>query len=221
MKKTLFLHFKPNQELKLYKASLQLTPIQREIILGTLLGDAHLRTHNNKTYNLQFYQSNLHKSYIDHLYSIFHEWVLTPPKQRLSTGCWFFNTFTHPDIVPHTHYGIMFYNQRVKIIPTLIHDLLTPRALAYWYMDDGSMKSKQSKGVLLNTHCFELKDINLLCTVLESKFNLNCWPRQQKHKNKIYYQIYISGKSYDILSNLIKPYLLPCMLYKFPESRKL
>ena len=90
MKKTLFLNFKPNQELKLYKASLQLTPIQREIILGTLLGDAHLRTHNNKTYNLQFYQSaslNLHKSYIDHLYSIFHEWVLTPPKQRLSTGC--------------------------------------------------------------------------------------------------------------------------------------
>lgn len=34
------------------------------------------------------------------------------------------------------------------------------------------MKSKQSKGVLLNTHCFELSDVNRLCTILSSNFSL-------------------------------------------------
>ncbi len=34
------------------------------------------------------------------------------------------------------------------------------------------MKSKDSKGVLLNTHSFELSDIKRLCELLESRFKL-------------------------------------------------
>ena len=36
-----------------------------------------------------------------------------------------------------------------KIVPSNIQDLLTPRGLAYWIMDDGSL---QNKGLHLNTY---------------------------------------------------------------------
>jgi hypothetical protein len=52
-------------------------------------------------------------------------------------------------------------------------------------------------------------------------WNLICWPRRQKHQDKFFYQIYISGKSYENLSVLILPYLIPEMLYKFPIKRSI
>nr|QWL15229.1 hypothetical protein [Ulva rigida] len=92
-------------------------------------------------------------------------------------------------------------------------------------MDDGSLKSKQSKGVILNTHNFAIKEIETLCLILNDKFKLQCKPRKQKHlvnnETCIYYQIYISGHSYDILRKLIFDYLLPEMYYKFPKPRSI
>ncbi len=88
------------------------------------------------------------------------------------------------------------------------------------------MKSKQSKGVILNTHNFSKKEVELLCFVLNETFNLECKPRRQKHLNKktntwrFYYQIYISGYSYETLRELIFSHLLLEMHYKFPPPRK-
>jgi hypothetical protein len=39
----------------------------------------------------------------------------------------------------------------------LIRRWLTPKSLAYWYMDDGSFKSKSSKGTILNTQVLLIK----------------------------------------------------------------
>jgi hypothetical protein len=88
-------------------------------------------------------------------------------------------------------------------------------------MDDGSIKSKESKGVILNTHSFSLHDVELLCSVLKTNFNLIATPLRQTHKGFVYYQIYFSGHSFEQLSHLILPHLIPEMLYKFPSPRKL
>jgi len=87
-------------------------------------------------------------------------------------------------------------------------------------MDDGSIKSKESKGVILNTHSFSLHDVELLCSVSKTQFDLIATPRRQTHKGLVYYQIYISGHSFELLSQLILPHLVPEMLYKFPLPRK-
>ena len=67
-------------------------------------------------------------------------------------------------------------------------------------MDDGSIKSKQSKGVLLNTQSFTLKEVELLCTVLLSKFGVEGSPRRtpSEEKKGAGWQIYISGKCYQM-----------------------
>jgi hypothetical protein len=102
-----------------------------------------------------------------------------------------------------------------KKVPKLIHRWLTPISLAYWYMDDGSIKDKKSKSVYFHTQGFCFNPIKLLCEVLQSKFKLLFKPVKKREK----YQIYISGKSYKTLKTLIYPYLINPMLYKFPESK--
>ena len=202
----------------------KLTLLQKEVLFGVILGDAHLETQNNRiTYRVKFEQSIKHKPYIEHLYDIFKNYVKTPPQLKLvkykKNQIKTFNIrFATISSSTFTFFGKQFYKDKKKVIPKLIHRWLTPRALAYWYMDDGSMKSTQSKGVLLNTQAFSHAEVQLLCNVLTEKFNLYCWPRKQK-KNT--YQIYISGKTYETLRNCIYPFIIPDMQYKFPLPRKI
>jgi hypothetical protein len=53
-----------------------------------------------------------------------------------------------------------------------IHKLLTPRALAYWFMDDGSSQwSKKQQSVelrLLHTQGFSLSDQKILVCALKA-----------------------------------------------------
>ena len=89
-------------------------------------------------------------------------------------------------------------------------------------MDDGSIKSKQSKGVLFNTQSFTLNEVELLCTVLLSKFGIKASPRRtpSEERKGAGWQIYISGRCYETLSQLISPYLLPELAYKFSCPRR-
>lgn len=195
----------------------KLTKFQRQVVIGTLLGDAHAST-NTKTrgkYSLQFCQTWWHLDYFLHLFYLFRDYCGALPYYRLSTKTWYFSTYTSEKF---TFYGKYFYDSKSKKrIPKNIGRFLTPVALAYWYMDDGSIKSKQSKGVILNTHCFKFNEIELLCQVLKNKFELNAKPRKQKEG----YQIYISGNSYEKFVSLVNPYILVTMKYKIPSPRKL
>ena len=74
------------------------------------------------------------------------------------------------------------------------------------------MKSKQSKGVYLNTF-FEEKQVEKVCIILKNKYNLQAW-KSKDGKAKASragfttFRVYISGKSYEKLRELIFPHLL-------------
>jgi len=67
-------------DLSNYKASLSFTEEQRDIILGTCLGDLNVRK-IGKFSRLVFEQKN--QEYLFHLYAKFSDFTRTPPKQRL------------------------------------------------------------------------------------------------------------------------------------------
>ena len=142
-----------------YKATLELTSLQREVLVGLLLGDACLETQNRgRTYRLKIEQVARRQAYVDHLYSLFEEWVLTRPSvrtKRASNGSvtenLAFQTMSHSAF---RFYAQQFYVGGRKSVPELISHWLTPRGLSYWFMDDGSLKSSQSKGVLNPKACF-------------------------------------------------------------------
>lgn len=208
------------KEIKEYKKRLHLTRELREILVGILLGDAHLETQNNgRTYRLKIEQALTHKEYVDHLYEKFRLWVLTPPKIRdvITKGVlsrnYRFTTLDHGSL---RFYGQQFYKNGKKCVPKIINRLLTARGLAYWFMDDGSIKSKESKGLIFNTQSFSKKEIQMLISVLNNKFGLKAKIRPQKNR----YQIYVSGESYEKFVDIVKPYLLKEMEYKLPQERR-
>ena len=204
-----------------YKRGLRLTETHQEILVGLLLGDGCLETQNGgRTYRLKIEQSARHEEYVRHIHELFSEWVLTPPRRRLSRASngtmtinWAFQTVSHEAFQP---YGLQFYGGGRKKVPGLITDWLTPRGFAYWFMDDGSMKSAESKGVLLNTQAYAPADVERLIEVLRSRFGLQAKIRAQSDGP----QIYISGRSYERVTKLIEPFVLEEMRYKVPRARR-
>ena len=76
--KSFIIGLSPNHKLvKEYKNSLKdLSVEQFEASIGLILGDASLQTQNKgKNYRLKFEWSDKTKSYLDHVYPLFYEWV--------------------------------------------------------------------------------------------------------------------------------------------------
>lgn len=125
-----------------YKQTLKLNPIQKEILIGTLLGDASMAQRNGKAlYRVKFEQSLKNQNYINHLYEIFKPFVGTPPKIRCvnkekTIQSVYFQTYSHSCFV---FYFNLFYNIKQKenkyyCLKQINQDLcnfLTPRSLAY------------------------------------------------------------------------------------------
>lgn len=200
----------------------KLSTIQCEILVGILLGDASLQTESNgRTYRLRLVQSEEHKDYLFHLYGIFQNYTTSPPIQssfidpRKPDKKYFRWSFSTTQQSCFRFYGHQFYDGNKKKVPDLIHKWLTPRSIAYWYMDDGAQKWKgKSLGVRFCTDNFLYKDVKKLAHVLSEKYSL----KTSLQKKGSGWRIYVSSYSYEILKTLIFSYFVSSMVYKFPKK---
>lgn len=201
------------------KKSLVLSKIQREIIVGILLGDSIIEFRENKpVYALKLEQKIEQKEYIENIYSYFSDWCEMEPKTRNVNGVedknyiWF-RTYTH---ISFKFYYDIFYNfvsgKRVKVVPKIIHRLLTARSLAHWFMDKGDFYSdnNKNKSYLFNTQEFRLHEQKILVLALKNKFNLIVDIRKNKDK----YRLCVTANSNLKFLEIVKPFILPSMLYK-------
>ena len=186
---------------------------QRSIMVGTLLGDGHLETQNQgRTYRLKIEHSIKQKEYTDFFYQNFKSWANDAPKEKKKTvkGKPYTNYyFQTRSVGEFRFYGQIFYNENgKKVIPEFIDKLLTPLAVAVWFMDDGSAKSKQHKAQILNTQCFSKRDLRLLIEAFRKRFDIEAKLRSQKEG----YQLIIPRPEKFI--ELILPYLREEFYYK-------
>ena len=217
----------PNStKLKEYKDSLiELSIEQKEAIIGLMLGDASLQSQNKgKTYRIKFEWGDKNKAYVLHVFNLFDEWLLSQPhkKERLSLKGnliinWGFQTFSHKAFNYLAELFLLDKGGKKGISENLVQDHLTPKGLAYWFMDDGGKldynKNSKNRSVVLNTHSFTDLEVENLCDQLSNKFELLCEVRSNKNK-KI---IVIKDTSYSKFYQLINPYLLEEMKYKLPK----
>src|SRR5690606_15496728 len=88
-----------SQELEKYKRQLKLSAVQREVLVGILLGDAHLEERpGGRVFRVKIEQSIGHAAYVHHLFEIFREWVVSPPRERakkIGNGNIGFQTVSH------------------------------------------------------------------------------------------------------------------------------
>ncbi len=210
--------------LKEYKNSLSAFSLeQQDILIGTLLGDASMqkvaKTHES---NIKWEQKSSQKDYIFHIYSVFEPFILMVPLLRDIKGgnaqdrqSYWIRTLRHSFF---SKYKQLFYKQdnsgkQYKLVPENIQHLLTPRALAYWFMDDGSSKKNQQGHVIsftLHSQGFSYANQKLLIETLNKNFGLHAslW------KDRKSYKIAINASSINDFSNLIKPFILPSFQYK-------
>lgn len=165
------------------------------------------------------------KEYLMHLFDLFKEYSdkVTPVEYSrfdvrygTTNTSWYFNTVTLPIFY---QFAKLFYVRTegtklvTKVIPSNIASMLTPRALAYWIMDDGFYTKRG--GVTLCTDSFSSEEVLLLKSAIEVNFNLAC----SLHKKPKGQRIYISGRDHSKLVKLLGPYMIPSMIYKIGESK--
>lgn len=213
----------PNSKLlKQYKSQLKgLTPLQFETGVGLILGDAYIRSRDGgQTYCMQFEWKN--EAYINHVCKLYDEWVLSSPHKKLrihvpngpEVVTWGAQTFKHKAFNELAELFII--NNKKHIIPDLVNKYVTPRSLAYWFIDDGGKwdynKNSNNKSIILNTQSFSIKEVQYLIDGLNTKFNLNSSMKFNKNKPIIF----IPSNNYKHYYNLIIPYIIPEIKYKLP-----
>lgn len=185
--------FRPTNEDILPK---ELTDLQHDIFIGTMLGDANLMKKDNKHAIYEFTQKYENKEYVDFIYESMVPFSGIKPKIRESPGRQIINGKVFKDYSKKTYsyrcrtksHSIFSYeyekwylkdeyqnyiykevgNKGRKIkIKTVPRDLvLNERILAFWYFDDGSLKINPRK-IILCTDGFLKEDNEFLVNILK------------------------------------------------------
>jgi hypothetical protein len=205
---------------------MKLNEIQKDLIVGTLLGDGNLQTNTGQTWRYRALHKSIHLPYIEHKFSILKEFCTSGIVYSEILDSRTNNTYKRHSFNTNFENIFRFYGQHfyikqgdfwVKRVPKDIKRYLTPRALAYWYMDDGALKWKgKSNAVRFCTDSFKKHEVELLGEALTINFQLKV--TYQKKGDIL--RIATSESSYFTLKKAILDYLLPCMYYKFPDGEK-
>lgn len=152
-----------------FKANKRIGPHNEDILsilVGSLLGDCHAERLSNGGVRFRFKQATIHKEYIFWLHSFLKERgycsnnlpnFSTQKSEGKEFGFYRFDTYSFSSLV--WLYKLFYSNNKKKILPSNIENLLTPLALAIWIMDDGTWKAY---GVRIATNCFTKQEVELL-----------------------------------------------------------
>lgn len=202
-----------------------LSKVQEDILVGNLLGDGCIpKIRSKETAPFYVFQSRQHAGYVRWLANVFEDWLspkgISFGSQRIN--CWnkekdfiqhfvSFSTIYHPEF---KRFRDLFYSEdRKKIVPKSIGELITPMGLAAWYMDDGS-NTQKNRGAQIHSEGFTEEENNFLKRILTEKFNLNVnvW----KTKNYFYLGFLSGDRLWDLIGEYV--WKVPCMRYKLPNG---
>lgn len=195
---------------KSIKALFKLDEIQRNVLIGTALGDGGLRyrgkecrlhiKHSFNQISLVKYKRRVFKNITSMGISVFTQTIGGRDYSFAE-----FVTLTHPEF---TKCYNLFYSSSKKIVPKEIDRLLIdPLSLAVWLMDDGAA---DHAGASLQTHSFTKVEVETLIKVLKSNFKLDVTKRMNKGK----WIIYFPKASMERLHKIVDRHMLEDFRYK-------
>lgn len=196
---------------------------QKEIIFGTLLGDGNISKRKTKGIKCQTYFGRINHceeqlEYANYIRSFFnsnlvsnvrHYFVKGDKNKLVKTDRWHCSFDFKDNYALKEIYEMFYNNEGKKDIPKDL-SLLTPRAMAFWFMDDGSCCSKHS--ICIATMSFSLEGLLHLQEYLLSTFNIKTVVRRD-------FNLYIQTESAPIFYNLVKPYMHESLMYKLRKIK--
>lgn len=190
---------------------------QNDLMIGTMLGDGCLQhTRLGGSAFLVIKHSSKFDEYVTWKYNILGEYA-KPIKYwddnyngKIYGKCEF-RTICHPIF---TSYHKLFYDNGVKVVTNEVAELLTPMALAVWFMDDGCGSVNSFE---MSTHSFTEPELHRLQSVLLDRYGLHTslwFAGYMKGNNQKKYKLAILKKSTQKLYDIVFPYIVDCMKYK-------
>ncbi|OGZ65777.1 MAG: hypothetical protein A2822_01175 [Candidatus Staskawiczbacteria bacterium RIFCSPHIGHO2_01_FULL_41_41] len=186
--------------------TLALTERQREILIGCVLGDAHIQPQGK----ICIEQSTHQKEYV--LWKFRELKNLSYPAEPREI----FRKDTRSGKEYHSIYFYLrqyfrswrniFYREGKKVFPDNI--ILTPLSLAVWYMDDGCLSKGKST---ISIEGFDEESRNNVQKAFLNQFHIETVIGKSK-------KLVIKKKSQDLFYSLISPHIIPSMEYKIPSK---
>lgn len=190
----------------------QLSYLQEQFVLGSLLGDLNLtkvdEKHNNSRLSIVQceQQKELFMKKVEMLDIFMGSYQLIVPKPDPRTGkiykSYRGNSKAHQ--VFTDIYNKLYINGTKTITSSYLNSITHPIALAYWFMDDGT-----NRGTFA-TNSFTENEIDLLIEWMDHTWKIKC-TKQRNLKNFV---IHLSSKSRLDFEQLVFPYMIPSMYYK-------
>lgn len=191
------------------------------MLVGCLLGDAHIRrTKEGKAY-ITFEQTVKHKSYLLSIHNILSGSPVSvnspktynrEDKRHSSVNSSIYFRTESTNLLNYLA-DLFLSSDNKKIILDKLEEYLDIVALAYWICDDGQLVKRG--GITLCTDSYTLSEVELLIKILENKFNLKCSIHKKLGRTgNIYYRIYIGKKSFDQIIPLLAPHVHESFQYK-------
>ena len=197
-------------------------PHQFDVIIGSLLGDARLECRsaglrNLATARLRVHHGEKQKEYVFWKYKILEDLVLREPqeslwdnpKRNLHEVSWYFHTKSLQE------FGILhryFYKNGAKVFPEDIVDVLTPKMIAVWFMDDGS---NNGENTTISTHSFSKEEQVRIVKFLQTRHSITATIVKDRTK----YKLAIGKHEYKKFINIVRPFIIPSMTYKIVNPR--
>jgi predicted DNA-binding protein YlxM (UPF0122 family) len=196
---------------------------QKQLILGSLLGDGCIAKHHKGINSCRFVEQHSisQLEYLEWKKEILQNFVsneirIVDNSKNKSYGNGLscnFSTVLHKEFADFYN---QFYDNRIKRIP---YFQLTPLSLAVWYFDDGSIARINQKGdfysVQMHTEGYDDNSIKNLRQMLKRQFDIDTRLTATKGKYKVITMGHVDSNK---LMRIISPFVVPCMSYKIKFS---
>jgi recombination protein RecA len=188
----------------------ELTQREKQVILGTLLGDGSMQLlPHKKSARVRVNQSEKQKTLTEWKYKELKRLVGTPPKIVLNggygkTSCRFSTLSLKPLV---ELYYLTHLNNKKQINTNWLSLIIDPVALAVWYMDDGS---QARSAMYMHTEGFSKEEVEILTDWLKTQWKIECCI----YPTKNYWRINFSANGRDRFQDIIKTEVIPDMSYK-------
>lgn len=211
-----------------FKLPNELTNIQKDIVIGSLLGDGYINKYNQfgkeqcikfKSYidwhsiNMSEFSCKIRKRYRD-VKLINKNGIITTTKVDKHLSSYIFTTHVHPIFLKLRK---EWYPNDKKEIPSNL--VLTPEIISIWYCDDGGHNRKGRRATLYSNG-FTIDEAVFLAEKFE-KFSIfpTITTIKSKYTKVLQPMINFSGNSYDEFMKLIS-HNLPCNCFKYKFNHR-
>lgn len=174
------------------------TQIQRDAIIGILLGQGHVKRHGN-SYRLETSNPESKKEILFWKKMLLGNFVNVIQHHNSYS----FKTATHNEL---SFFYKLFYENNKKIVRPELINYVTPLSIAIWFSDQGEIKNHLT--MKFNSNKFSKSENEILQYILKIKFNVRTKVCTYIRNNIEYHYLSVNKENSTKLTDIIKPFAI-------------